>query len=167
MEYCADNGHTSLHYMEKVALNWHQSGVASRAAAREYTESRNSAVHAAMSAFGLKDRAPGGPEQDLIRKWQNIYGFSAEMIGLACGRTISAIHKPSFEYADKILSSWKEQGLNTPEAVSSSDARRRKKPADPPAGRASQNRFHNFGQRQYDYSALEDQIYGYHQQKED
>lgn len=165
VEYCVENGHTSLHYMEKVALNWHQSGVTNVSEAKEYTDARSSAVHAAMSAFGLKDRAPGVPEQDFIRRWQNVYGFSSEMIGLACGKTISAIHKPSFEYADKILSSWKEQGAFTPEAAAALDSKRRgskKQAAEPATGRgAAGNRFHNFDQRQYDYDALEDQIYKY------
>ena len=34
-----------------------------------------------------------------------------EVVVEACNRTIKAIHQPSFEYADKILQSWKSQGV--------------------------------------------------------
>ena len=36
-EYCAEGGHTSIRYIEKVALNWYQAGIHTRDEAREHS----------------------------------------------------------------------------------------------------------------------------------
>ncbi len=74
-----------------------------------------------MKSFGLNDRVPGTKEANYIQKWLNTYGFSQDMIILACDKTISATHNPSFEYADRILSSWKKAGVCTPKDVEKYD----------------------------------------------
>lgn len=56
----------------------------------------------------------GGPatsELAFINKWAEQYCFEADIIQEACRRTISATHQPSFEYADRILTRWYEQGV--------------------------------------------------------
>lgn len=51
-----------------------------------------------------------------------------EVVVEACNRTIKAIHQPSFEYADKILQSWKSQGVMTAErAREAAEAHRQEK----------------------------------------
>ena len=42
-------------------------------------------------------------------KWFRDYGFSREVVLEACGRTITAIHNPSFQYADKICRTGRRQ----------------------------------------------------------
>ena len=39
-------------------------------------------------------------EQQFLHKWTEEYHFDLELIQEACGRTITAIHQPSFEYTD-------------------------------------------------------------------
>ena len=36
-EYCAQNGHTSVRYLETVALNWHEKGIRTAEEAQEYS----------------------------------------------------------------------------------------------------------------------------------
>ena len=169
VEYCVQNGHVSVRYMEKVALNWHEKGLKTAEEAREYAECFNGDVFSVMKAFGLNDRRPGTEEQRMIRKWFQEYGFERELVLMACDRTISSIHSPSFRYADRILSDWKQAGVVTKQDVENLDARREQaqiaKTAAPaasgfsaPSGKCSAprrpNQFHNFKQRDTDYDAI-------------
>ena len=84
-------------------------------------------------------------------KWINTYGFSQEMIILACDKTIGITHNPSFEYADRILSSWKKSGVATPADVEKYDLEHQmkvnKKKAEGTKAQKPSNQFHNFEQR--------------------
>ena len=64
-----------------------------------------------LNAFGIKNRAPAASELTYIRKWNEDYGFSSDIIEEACRRTISATHQPSFEYADSILTKWHDKSV--------------------------------------------------------
>ena len=76
-----------------------------------------------------------------------------------------AVHTPSFEYTDKILSNWKSLGAYTMTEVLAADKARNAEKAAAPAkrpavkqARPSSNKFHNFNQRSYDYAALEKKL---------
>lgn len=163
VEYCAQNGHVSLRYMEKVALNWHSLGIQDPEGAREYTEGFQTQAFSVMKAFGLGDRRPAASELETINRWFRQWGFSQELVLMACDRTICAIHSPSFRYADKILSDWKEAGVKTRRDVEALDAQHQKaraqtqtgatRPKEQPRKRGT-NQFHNFEQRDTDYDAL-------------
>lgn len=158
VEDCVNNGHKSMRYIEKVALDWHERGFKTLARAKAYHQSYRNEYYKVMKAFGLSGRNPAPPEQEMIGKWLSEYCFPVEIITEACRRTIEAIHEPSFKYADRILSDWKEAGVQTKEDIGKLDERHRKiRPVSTsraltPA--ASRNRFHNFEQRTYDYDAL-------------
>lgn len=66
-----------------------------------------------MKAFGISNRDPGQHERAMISKWADTYCFDTDIIIEACNRTIKAIHQPSFEYADTILSKWKSSNITT------------------------------------------------------
>ena len=97
-----------------------------------------------------------------MNQWIREYGFSLELITEACGRTMAAIHQPSFEYADKILSTWKKENVSSLSEVKALDARHRssKAGAEPPSSRKTMapSRFHNFRERSYDFNELEKQL---------
>lgn len=125
IEYCVQNHHTSLRYMEKVALGWHERGIKdveqAKASGRGYTKGS----FAVMRAMGLSDRSPAEIESKFIEKWFWDYGFTRELIVEACSRTIRQIHKPSFDYADKILRDWKEAGVKSFRDVAELDKKRK------------------------------------------
>lgn len=158
VEDCVNNGHKSMRYIEKVALDWHERGFKTLARAKAYNQSYRNEYYKVMKAFGLNGRNPAPPEQEMIGKWLSEYRFPVEIITEACRRTIEAIHEPSFKYADRILSDWKEAGVQKKEDIEKLDEKHRKvRPVSTsraltPA--ASRNRFHNFEQRTYDYDAL-------------
>ena len=156
-EYCAEGGHTSIRYIEKVALNWYQAGIHTRDEAREHFTRYSKDTSAVMKAFGIMGRNAGTAEQEFMRRWFKEFGFDAAIVTEACNRTITATGAASFPYADKILTGWKENGVRTLQDVEALDKRRQEKQAKK-SGTASRqtrntstNRFNNFEQRSYNY----------------
>ena len=143
VEYCVQGGHSSIRYIETVAISWHEKGI------RTVDEAKNSAVsfskdsYAVMRAFGLNDRNPGSLEREFMDRW-----FTT--------------------YADKILEGWKKAGVRTMEEIKRLDEQyaERVKSGDIKSGkkqtaqgsatkpRTGQNQFQNFPQREIDYDAL-------------
>ncbi len=157
IEYCASNGHKTMRYIEKVAVEWAHENIETvdDAKARVSTFSNN--CYPVLKAFGLQGRNPAPTEKDFIVKWTNDYGFTMDMILDACNRTINTIHQPSFQYADSILQRWLKHGVKTPNDIKTLDAIHETKSKDSQvAKQASKNSFNNFSsQRDYDYAALE------------
>lgn len=157
IEYCVQNKHTSLRYMEKVALDWNEKGVKTVEQAKARTEGFSKDYFAVMRAFGLNERRPGASEITYLEKWFGNFGFPRKIVVAACNRTIEAIHQPSFQYADKILSEWKKAGVKSLEDIEALGSQRRKNAEgekNPGRKSSSSNRFHNFEQRSTDYDAL-------------
>lgn len=153
IEYCVQNRHNSIRYMEKVALSWHEKGIDTVEKAKAWTEHFNQDAFAVMKAFGINDRRPGNTEWDTIERWYKVWGFSRQLVVEACNRTMEAIHKPSFQYADRILEEWNRSGVHTMEDVEKADGKRRK-PAQQEARRRGGNQFRNFEERKTDYDAM-------------
>lgn len=164
IEYCISMGHRSVRYMEAVALDMHKKEILTVEQAKAALPAMKKDLYAVMKAFGLQSRQPAAGEKQMMEKWFSVQGLSVELVLEACNRTMSAIHKPSFEYADKILEGWKENGVKTLQDVTLLDQRRsQNQPRRPSrdngkkqAGRP--NQFHNFEQRDYDYEELMKQL---------
>lgn len=166
VEFCVQNGHTSIRYMETVAINWHKKGLVTVEEAKGYSAGFHKDAFAVMKAFGLNDRRPAAAEQKFIETWFGAYGFTREVVIEACNRTIQSTHTPSFPYADKILAEWKKAGVKNLSDVEDLDMIRQsqekgriqqKKPEKKSAGNQKGNggnRFHNFEQSTTDYDSL-------------
>ncbi len=169
-EYCVSLEKRSFRYLERVAISWHEEGLVTAEQAKLQHEIHSRKVYSVMKAFGINDRMPGKPELDYITRWYDDYGFEADIVIEACNRTIQALHKPSFEYTDTILSNWRKKNVHTISDIESADAARSaaKKDAYAQGGEKqaipntrstkSNNRFNNFTQRKYDFDALEKQL---------
>ena len=164
IEYCVDNGHTSMHYMRKVAINWHEQHITTVEEAKASSLAYSKNCYTVMNAFGIKGRAPAASEMQFIRKWNEEYLLSLDLICEACNRTILAIHQPSFEYADSILRSWLSKNvhnLNDVKALDAAHAKNSKNAAK--AGNAKNSAvknssFNNFSERSYDMDDLEKRL---------
>ncbi|MGL5435953.1 MAG: DnaD domain protein [Lachnospiraceae bacterium] len=152
-EHCVQSGHTSIRYLETVALSWHEKGLHTVEEAKAYATGFTRDSFAVMKAFGLTDRRPGESEKDMIEKWFSVYGFTKDVVLEACNRTMSTIHSPSFRYADKILEQWQKAGVRNLNDVSKLDETRQKRPQKG-GNRKPTNQFHNFEQRNTDYDAI-------------
>lgn len=161
LEYCISKGSSSRHYMRKVALAWAEAGITTVMQAKQETNLYNKNFFTIMNAFGIKGRNPALPEQEFMSRWINEYRFPMEIILEACGRTIRQTHQPNFQYTDKILEQWHRKNVHSLADIEKLDIQRlqeQKKAAEKPQQKATNNRFNNFTQREYDYSQLEKQL---------
>lgn len=161
VEYCVSKGHTSIRYIEKVALRWAEDGITSVEQAKQASNLHNQTYFTVMRALGITGRNLVPAETAFIDKWKNTYGFSSELISEACQRTIQATHQPSFEYTDSILTNWLKKDVKSPADIARLDAefQSRKKPSSTAnaasANTTAKNKFNNFEQRSYDYNEME------------
>ena len=161
VEYCVSKGHTSIRYIEKVALRWAEDDITSVEQAKQASNLHNQTYFTVMRALGITGRNLVPSETAFIDKWKNTYGFSSELISEACQRTIQATHQPSFEYTDSILTNWLKKDVKSPADIARLDAefQSRKKPSSTAnaasANTTAKNKFNNFEQRSYDYNEME------------
>lgn len=161
VEYCVSKGHTSIRYIEKVALRWAEDDITSVEKAKQASNLHNQTYFTVMRALGITGRNLVPAETAFIDKWKNTYGFSSELISEACQRTIQATHQPSFEYTDSILTNWLKKDVKSPADIARLDAefQSRKKPSSTAnaasANTTAKNKFNNFEQRSYDYNEME------------
>ena len=163
VEYCVNNKKKSIRYMESVANSWAIEGIRYVEEAKEYTADIPMEIYEVFKAFGIRsNRNPLESELAYVRRWRAL-GFSAELMSEACERTIMATHNPSFEYADKILSNWSRENVHTLSDVERLDEEHRqnhpKNTAKESKKEKNTNRFGSFQQRNYDYSALEQEAF--------
>lgn len=164
IETCVSKGHTSVRYMEKIAEDLAANQVQTVEQARRLFDRSSEAYRTVMKSFGVRGRNLIPSEVDYINRWNRQMNFSSEMIAEACRRTIQAIHEPSFEYADRILSNWESRQLRTLADVEKADAeyrsRRQKKDAAAPreSAKIKSTHFSNFKQRENDYDDLQKQL---------
>lgn len=162
IEYCVENGHRSMKYIETVAISWSDAGIQTADDAKMSTSMYTKNVYSILNAFGIKGRSAAPAEICFIRKWTEEYGFSLDIILEACNRTINNTHKADFKYADSILSNWLANGVQHLTDISRLDLvfrqgkESKKRSSVKPA--ASSNRFNNFEGRSYDISSLEQQL---------
>ena len=107
IEYCVENGHKSMHYIQKVALSWNEQKITTVSDAKASTVAYNKNCYSVLNAYGIKGRAPAASEITYIKKWNEEYGFTLDIILEACNRTMNTIHQPNFEYTDTILKNWR------------------------------------------------------------
>ena len=163
IEYCVENGHKSMHYIQKVALSWSQQGIRTPEEARKSAAFYSKSCFGVLKAFGITGRAPAASELSYIRRWSEEYGFSDALILEACGRTMNSIHQPSFDYTESILKSWLERGVKNKKDIEALDLayQKEKKERIGHASRSglsaasespkkSRNRFNNFEGRTYE-----------------
>lgn len=163
VEYCVSKGSTSLHYIEKVGLAWHESGITTVEMAKQETTTYNRKYFPILKAFGIRGRNPIPREITDMDRWLTEYGFSQELILEACTRTIAQTGQPSFSYAEGILSKWKSQNVRSLSDIQALDEQHRKNQKGAARENSSSkasapNRFNNFHQRDYDYEKLEQQL---------
>lgn len=169
IEYCVENGHKSMHYINKVALSWHEENITTVNLAKTSSFLYNKNCYCVLNAYGIKGRGPAASEIAYIRKWSEEYGFALEVILEACDRTMNSIHQPSFDYTDSILKRWKDKNVRQLKDIDAVDAdyrkekerakelakeRKRQQQAQKPVS-SQNNKFNNFDGRSYDMNDME------------
>lgn len=160
LQYCVDRGKKDFKYIEAVALNWAQSGVTTPKQAEKFAAKYDKSVYTIMKELG-KNNAPTKKELEYIIRWTKEYGFSQDIIAIACERTVLATDSHRFEYAEGILSNWKKEDVHHKSDIQRIDAQYQKSrqsrstSSAASSSQVSSNRFNQFAQRSYDYDELE------------
>lgn len=157
VETCVDTGRASLHYIEKVALDWHEKGIVTVDQAKEISEVYKKQYYQILKAFGVTMRGPAPEEKAFMDRWLYELRFAMEVILEACRRTIRATHTPNFNYANKILLDWREKGVKGTDDIRVLDEEYQKKKdasTKQDTAQRNRNRFHNFEQSGVDYDKL-------------
>ncbi len=158
LQYCIDRGKRDFRYIEKVAISWAEAHITTPEQAQTQTMKYDKDTYTVMNALG-KNNQPTPKEAEFIKRWYHIYGFTSDVILEACERTVLATDKHRFEYADKILNSWKTFGVHHKADIAKADAafETAKKKASATSS-ASKNKFNHFKQNEYDFDALEKEL---------
>lgn len=164
LQYCVERGKKSFRYIEKVAISWAEEGITTPEQAQAVSAGYDKRVYSIMRALG-KSSVPTDTELSFINRWTMDYSFSSDIIFEACQRTVLNTDKNRFQYADRMLTMWKEQNVqSTADIIKLDEAFRRGKKS---AGRTSDadgasrkpvNRFNQFTQNTYDFEALEKKL---------
>lgn len=154
IQYCVDRGKKDFRYIEKVALNWAEHKVTTPKEAESYSHKYDKTTYAIMNALG-KSNTPTPKEVDFIKRWRDEYGFETDVIFEACERTVLATEHHRFEYADKILSSWKSAKVHHKADIQKIDELYQKKKNAAAFSKQPSNKFNQFKQHDYDFDAIE------------
>lgn len=156
LQYCVQRGKKDFRYIEKVAISWAEDGITTPHEASTYTSRYDRNVYTIMNALG-KNNTPTSTEVDFMKRWYNEWGFSLDIILEACERTVLATDKHRFEYADKILSSWKQNNVQHKTDIDKND-QLYKKSRTVSKKKTSANLFTQFEQREYDFDTVEQEL---------
>ncbi|MCM1329504.1 MAG: DnaD domain protein [Ruminococcus sp.] len=125
MDFAKQIGKANISYVEKIAINWQENGITTHElAAREITRLKNyCSFEGQVSAKLGLGRTLTPTEKKFLGEWAD-KGFSVELTVYAYERTVDNIGKVKFSYMNKILTSWRENGITTV-AEAKSEAERR------------------------------------------
>ncbi|MBE6756787.1 MAG: DnaD domain protein [Ruminococcaceae bacterium] len=120
IEYCVSVGKTSTSYIAKIGKDWGEREIDSLEKADEVINELK-ASDEMWGEFrlrtGVSTPRPTTAQMKYLNRWKNEYGFTMDMIFLAYEETANNIQKMSFQYMDRILKNWFENGLRTPADV--------------------------------------------------
>lgn len=157
LQYCVERGKKDFRYMEKVAISWAEANISTPAEAEGHASRYDKCVYSIMNALG-KTNSPTRKEAEFIRRWREEYAFETDIIIESCERTVLATDRHRFEYADKILASWKEAGVHHKADIAKLDEGFQKNRPAKPASDRSIDKYNRFMHNDYDYDALEQEL---------
>lgn len=129
IEYCVSSGRSGMRSIEKCAVSWAEEGIFTYEKAEEkirYMQMRSSLEGKVAAIMGIQNQARSKKQKNLIEKWTIKYKMSLELIEEAYENMVDRIGKISFEYMDKIITSWHEKGYKTVEDTKNEKAPPRK-----------------------------------------
>lgn len=161
IQYCVDRGKKDFRYMEKVAISWAQQGITTPKQAQKAALKYDKSVYAIMNELG-KSSAPTSKELEYINRWTGEYGFTPDIIFEACERTVLAVDKHRFEYAEGILNSWRKENVRHKADIKRVDEQHQKQKGSTSSTTAhsstSANKFNQFKQNTYNFEELEKEL---------
>lgn len=134
LNYCAETAaerkpgsRPSPRAVEKEAYVWVNREILTLEQAEEYIRTqkqRREAAERVKAALGIHGRELTPTERKYIVSWLEL-GFEEEAIAIAYDRTVTNTGSLRWPYLNKILLSWHEKKLHSPEEIEAGDGRRR------------------------------------------
>lgn len=124
--YAAAEEKMNMRYIEKVALDWADKGIVTISAAEEYLcrmEHRRDAWMKVQSLCELA-KAPTAAAMDAAEKWFEDWHLDEGLVRLAYDKCVEKTGKFQYKYMDKILESWRLDGIDTAEKAQAQSRRR-------------------------------------------
>jgi DnaD/phage-associated family protein len=120
VDYCVTINKSNFSYIAKIGKDWGEKEIDSIEKADEQIKILNSCnsvwkQFAAMA--GIQNPRPTASQSAYLRTWSVEMKFSVEMIYLAYEEMVDHSNKISFAYMNKVLSTWHDKGLKTPDDV--------------------------------------------------
>ncbi len=125
--YCKEIEKANSSYIEKIAASWTEKEITTLEIAQEEVErlyASRTFTAEIMRIFDMK-RRPTTKQQEIVDTWQT-EKYNIDLIKCAYERTIERIDKLSFEYINKILETWRENGYSSADEVKSAESEYRK-----------------------------------------
>lgn len=119
-ETCVSRNKKHNKYIQTVAISWYEQGITTVEEAVQNSVAFDAYFGAINKAWNL-GRLPGDREQKMIKSWKEM-GFQIDAVKEACDRTLMSAGKPSFSYANKMLTSWYEKGYTTLDLIKANDS---------------------------------------------
>lgn len=122
--YCCSVGRGNMGKIEKIALDWHEKNITSH-------EQAENEILALQKAFSFEGKVQSrlklqskltASQKKYIGDWANM-DVTVDMVELAYDKTVDGIGKVSFNYMDKILRKWHENGITSAEEAEAFDER--------------------------------------------
>lgn len=150
-QHCYDHKGLTRQYISKVAENWHLKNIHNtfelEAHFTEYEKVKD-IRYKIVKKLNIK-RYLTSYEEEYLEKWVSQYNFSMDIIDLAFKRT-AGFSNPNFSYVDKILTTWKNNNLSTPESIAAYESTLKSKKVITSTTKS------NFKQRKYNKKFFDD-----------
>ena len=120
LEYCGEIKKTDSKFYEKVAINWYENEITTRAEAKEFTLRYFNLYGKILEKLGIQWHSINVKEKSFINKWTTTLLFDNAIILKAC--EVAIVNSPSkatFNYVDGILTKWHAAGFKTLKDVDS------------------------------------------------
>lgn len=127
-EYQFSNGEgrmPTMRQIEKEAWFWAEQEINTFDAAEEHirrSNERRQDAELVKEALQITGRALTATEKKYVDSWLSM-GYDPETIAIAYDRTVTSTGKLAWRYMDRIITSWNEKKLYTPQEIASGDQR--------------------------------------------
>ena len=148
--YCFERSALHKNYIQTVAEAWANNNIKTFSDLDKYYEKQEtlSKIYKTISKKLGLNRQLSQYETAYIDKWVMDFGYDLKIIEIALKKT-TAKTNPSFDYIDKLISSWHERNLKTPESIEKFILDSKQKNKDIKSFE-KKNSYNNYNQRSYD-----------------
>ena len=149
--YCFERSALHKNYIQTVAEAWFKNNIKTFVDLDKYYEKQESLSKISKSIskkLGIS-RQLSQYELGYIEKWVIDYGYDMTIIEIALKKTTSKTN-PNFDYINKLIFSWHERNLKTPEEIISFMSDMNKKDQTLKTFNKGKTTFNSYNQRTYD-----------------